>query len=405
MTEKIGNVTLNYKFYKGTDTYSDGDIEEDILDIVKKHSADEMIRVLQEEDRWPILYHLTPVRQNILRWYDFDPQGSVLEIGAGCGAITGILCERTNRVMAIDLSKRRSTINAYRNKDHDNLEIMVGNFEDILIDEKFDYVTLIGVLEYSIYYINSENPFIDMLKKAKSFLKPGGKLLIAIENKYGLKYFAGAKEDHTGKNFDGIEGYRDVEKVRTFSRDTLERMLAEAGFAQNDFYYPMPDYKLPLTIYSEERQPRKGELTEQSPSYDQSRMAYFNEVSAFDSICEDGLFRQFANSFLVISGTEAYEVKKPAHYTFGEKIMEPEEYSYLKQYEKPVETEAALREALKKAEEEIEIKNTHIANLNESVRIQGEYITKVRKAMKNPGYALSLAGKKVARKFKKQTGE
>ena len=29
---------------------------------------------------------------------------------------------------------------------------MVGNFEDVVIEEKFDYVTLIGVLEYSIYY-------------------------------------------------------------------------------------------------------------------------------------------------------------------------------------------------------------------------------------------------------------
>ena len=83
-------------------------------------------------------------------------------------------------------------INVTRNEEHDNLTVMLGNFEDIRLDEKFDYVTLIGVFEYSICYINSDNPFMDMLERAKSFLKPGGKLLIAIENKYGLKYFAGA---------------------------------------------------------------------------------------------------------------------------------------------------------------------------------------------------------------------
>ena len=68
-----------------------------------------------------------------------------LEIGAGCGAVTGLLCRKCDRVVAVDLSKKRSTINATRNRDCDNLEIMVGNFEDIQIEEKFDYVTLIGV--------------------------------------------------------------------------------------------------------------------------------------------------------------------------------------------------------------------------------------------------------------------
>jgi SAM-dependent methyltransferase len=301
MNEKIGNVTLNYEFYKGTDTYSDGDVEDTILEIVKNNSYEEIEELLTEGNEWPILYHLSPIRKNILRWYDFNPEGSVLEIGAGCGAITGLFCEKTNRVVAIDLSKRRSTINAYRNKEYDNLEIMVGNFEDIRLEEKFDYVTLIGVLEYSIYYINSEDPFREMLRRVKQFLKPGGKLIVAIENKYGLKYWAGAREDHTGRNFDGIEGYHDVEKVRTFSRNMLEKLLKEAGFGNNQFYYPLPDYKLPLEVYSGDYLPGKGALREMSPSYDQNRMAYFNEVAAFDSICEDGLFEQFANSFLVIS--------------------------------------------------------------------------------------------------------
>lgn len=301
MTEKIENVTLNYKFYKGEDIYSDGDIENDILEIVKTKSPSEIEELLTEGNNWPILYHLSPIRQNILRWYDFDKTESILEIGSGCGAITGLFCEKLGRVVGIDLSKRRSTINAYRNKQYSNLEIMVGNFEDIVIEEKFDYVSLIGVLEYSIYYINSENPFIDMLKKARRFLKPGGRLIVAIENKYGMKYWSGAREDHTGKEFDGIQGYRDVEKVRTFSRGKLENMLMEAGFKTNDFYYPVPDYKLPLEVYSEKYLPKEGAFKEISPSYDLSRMLYFDEIAAYNSVCEDGLFQQFANSFLVVS--------------------------------------------------------------------------------------------------------
>ena len=142
-------------------------------------------------------------------------------------------------------------INATRNRNCDNLEIMVGNFEDIQIEEKFDYVTLIGVLEYSIYYINSENPFVDMLKRARAYLKPGGKLIIAIENKYGIKYWAGAREDHTGNLADGLMGYQGVERVTTFSRKGLEALIREAGFSNLEFYYPLPDYKLPTEIYSQ----------------------------------------------------------------------------------------------------------------------------------------------------------
>ena len=299
LTEKIGNVTLNYKFYKGTDTYSDGDIEDKLLDIVKNEK--DIQGRLKKEKEWPLLYHLSDVRKNVLNWYDLKKDGSLLEIGAGCGAISGLFCERVSRVAAIDLSKRRSTINAYRNKEHDNLEIYVGNFEDIQLEEKFDYVSLIGVLEYSIYYIDSDQPFLDMLKKAKSYLKPGGKLLVAIENKYGLKYWAGAKEDHTGEMFDSITGYANVERVRTFSKDQLYKLVEEVGFVHQDFYYPMPDYKLPFEVYSQEYLPKSCSDTMIGYTYDRDKLQLFDEKQAWDSICKDGKFEEFANSFIVIA--------------------------------------------------------------------------------------------------------
>lgn len=299
MKEKIGEVTLNFEFYKGTDTYSDGDIEDTLLEIAQQH--EDLEEFLIHSNEWTFLYHFSPIRQNVLRWYEFEKGKNALEIGAGCGAITGLLCEKVDRVVAIDLSKRRSTINATRNKKYDNLEIYVGNFEDIKLEEKFDYITLIGVLEYSIYYINSADPFVDMLKKVKSMLKPGGKLFIAIENKYGMKYWAGATEDHTGVNFDGIQGYVNVDRVRTFSKGALKKMLEKAGYEKNDFYYPVPDYKMPMEIYSEGHLPKPGDIKSTSPAYDRDRYEFFKEELAYDSVCEDGLFEEFANSFIVVS--------------------------------------------------------------------------------------------------------
>ena len=296
--EKIGNVIMDLSFYKGSDTYSDGEsVEDRILDIVK--SGCDIDERLSEGNDWAELYHLSDIRKNILAWENFDKDSSALEIGSGCGAVTGVLCEKCGRVTSVDLSKKRSTINAYRNSKYDNLKILVGNFEDIEFTEKYDVITLIGVFEYSIYYISSDDPFIDMLKKCRSLLKEGGRLYIAIENKYGMKYFAGAKEDHTGKAYDGIEGYHGVERVRTFSGYALNAMLKEAGFTGVRFRYPVPDYKLPLEIYSDEKLPAPGDIVTRSPNYDRERMDSFDEVKVLDQICADGLFPDFANSFII----------------------------------------------------------------------------------------------------------
>lgn len=298
--EFTGKVTMNYSFYHGTDTYSDGDIEDRLLEIAR--SSKNYEEELLNENNWALLYHLSPIRENLLEWYDFGKDKTLLEIGAGCGAVTGLFCRKLAKVTAIDLSKKRSLINAARNRDAENLEIIVGNFEDIQIKEKYDFVTLIGVLEYAIYYINSTNPFVDMLKKAKSYLKPGGKLIIAIENKYGIKYWAGATEDHTGKTFDGITGYDGVERVRTFSRNGLEKLIKEAGFGNTEFYYPLPDYKLPLEVYSEKWLPKHYPVSGNTPNYDRDRLDLFNEEKAMNELIEEGLFTQYANSFLVFCG-------------------------------------------------------------------------------------------------------
>lgn len=295
--ESIGKVRLNYQFYEGTDQYSDGDIEEALLEIVKRGGSYE--EVLMREDDWALLYHLSPIRENLLEWYDFGKGKTLLEIGSGCGGITGLFCRKCDRVVAIDLSSRRSMINAYRNQDAENLEILVGNFEDIHIDEKFDFVTLIGVLEYSIYYIGGTSPFVNMLKRAKQYLKPGGKLIIAIENKYGIKYWAGAREDHTGNLADGLMNYSGVERVRTFSKEELSALLQEAGLTSAQFYYPLPDYKLPMVIYSQDRLPKSYPFAFNTPNYDRDRYSFFDERKVMDGLIREGMFETFANSFLV----------------------------------------------------------------------------------------------------------
>lgn len=299
MEETMSKDVLNLTYYKGEDLYSDGDVEDKILEIFQKN--EDIQERLMKDDDWAILYHLSPIRQNLLEWYDFEKDASILEIGSGCGAISGLFCEKVRRVVGIELSKRRSMINAERNKQYDNLEIMVGNFEDIELTETFDYVTLIGVLEYADSYINSSKPYEEMLRRVKKFLKPNGKLIIAIENKFGLKYFAGAMEDHTGNLFDGIENYKNVSSVRTFSKNEIEELLQKAGYGENEFYYPIPDYKLPNAVYAQNYLPKAGDLRNMSVAFDRPRFKLFDEDIVYDQLCKDEKFEYFSNSFLIFA--------------------------------------------------------------------------------------------------------
>lgn len=274
--------------------------EKTLLHAVQEEGGIE--RSLMKETSWPVLFHLSNIRENLLEWYPFHPQASLLEIGAECGALTGLFCRKMARVTAVEASERDCRVNRERNRQYDNLTVVTSDFWNLEIEETFDYVTLIGNLGCAGSFSGSDNPYADMIGKARKFLKPGGRLFLAIENKYGVKYFAGAPEDHTGRCFDGLENYAGVDSARTFSRRTLDKMLSEAGFSHNEFYYPMPEYQFPSEIYSDRCLPSFGSLRYPCVSYDRDRYELLDERLVFDSICEDGMFGDFANSFLVIAG-------------------------------------------------------------------------------------------------------
>lgn len=298
---KIGNVFLDESHYQGKDFYSDGEVEERILKLTAEYGEREYNKLIAKEREWAVMYHLAHERGNILSWYPFAEGAKVLEVGSGCGAVTGTVAARVGSVTCIDLSKRRSTINAQRNRERDNIKICIGNFKDIEkdLEHDFDYATLIGVFEYGMGYIGGKKPYHEFLRTIMEHLKPGGKLLLAIENKFGLKYWAGCTEDHVGRIFEGIEGYPGTEGVRTFTRQELIRIIEACGCSDYHFYYPYPDYKIPLTIYSDAYLPKRGELQGNFCNFDRPRLMLMDEGRAYDQILEDGLFGLYANSFFV----------------------------------------------------------------------------------------------------------
>ncbi|MCR5595850.1 MAG: class I SAM-dependent methyltransferase [Lachnospiraceae bacterium] len=304
--EHIGRVNLDLADYAGVDTYSDGAIEDTLLEIAKDRSEVEFPQIIEEYANWPILYHLSHLRENIVEWLPIDKSMKVLEVGAGCGAITGALARKAGNLVCCDLSLKRSRINAYRHMNEENVVIHVGNFTDVEkhLDTDFDYICLIGVFEYAQHYIESEDPYGDLLKLIGTHLKPGGSIAIAIENRFGMKYWAGCKEDHLGTYFSSVTGYPDGGPARTFTDKKLIEIAEKCGFNEHHMYYPYPDYKFMTDIFSDRRLPRHGELKNNIRNFDRDRLLLFNEKEAFDSVLDEGLFNLYSNSYMLILGPE-----------------------------------------------------------------------------------------------------
>ena len=283
--------------------YSDS-AEETLLKFFEKPQSQkekEITDILNNNPPWPILYHLSPQRQFLLSWYQFKKNASLLEIGAGCGALTGLFCQKLKYVVANELTKERAEIIKKRYADKKNLKVFSGNFNDLPLKDKFDYTTLIGVLEYEGRYTEGKNPYFIFLKNIKKYLKRNGILLIAIENKIGLKYLAGGKEDHYGNLFESIENYPSYDGIKTFTKEELASLLNTVGFKKINFYYPYPDYKLPYWILTDESLNLNFPISYFTQIVDHSspREFLFNESIFAKSLKKDKILSHFSNSFLI----------------------------------------------------------------------------------------------------------
>lgn len=293
--------------------YSDGDtIENRIANIIAKAQD---LSIFSRElavqcTDWPSLYHLSGTRANILRpFHSILKQANVLEIGAGCGAITRYLGESGANVLALEGSPRRAAIARSRTRDLENVTVVADKFDQFQCDLRFDIITLIGVLEYAALFTDGENPVVSMLTRVRELLKPKGRLILAIENQLGLKYFAGAAEDHTGEPMLGIEGRYSTKGPRTFGRKALATKLQQAGFINQQFMAPFPDYKLPTSILTEQGFNcdtfDTAALCWQSVRRDPqlpSSLVFAPEL-AWSVVDANNLTLELANSFLVVAQT------------------------------------------------------------------------------------------------------
>lgn len=314
--------------FKGIE-YSDGDDIEQRIEANIAQTND--ISILSLELRrhcidWPSVYHLSGSRANLLRpLAHMLHNADVLELGAGCGAITRYLGEQGANVLALEGSLRRARIARSRTRDLKNVTVVADRLADFSTAARYDIVTLIGVLEYASVFSDAEQPALSILRQAGALLKPNGRLVIAIENQLGLKYFAGYPEDHIGQPMYGVEGRYKKGEPQTWGRKALHSLLLNSGFKKIEFCASYPDYKLPVSIVSEhgfsddqfDASVFGWQNVRRDPQY-RANLAFSPEL-VHPILAENGIALDMANSFLVIAGlNEGLELNEPAlawHYS------------------------------------------------------------------------------------------
>ncbi len=263
-------------------------------------ASDELAQKITD---WPTQYHFDRRRTNILRPINFNSNSRVLDVGAGTGVMSRYAAERGAEVVALEGDSMRAELASLRCEGL-NVDVHCGSVNDFDDSEGFDLILVIGVLEYATNHPAGSAGF---LKKLSQLLNPDGSIVIAIENQMGLAYWMGANEDHLNEPWVGLEGYVSTSSVKTFSKPVLSSLLTDAGFKHQNWLYPFPDYKLPLTILSDRAymENDRVDLIDQlvgSP-VDRSRsgvLPFFDTRALHRQVVDSDMGQDMSNSFLVI---------------------------------------------------------------------------------------------------------
>jgi len=273
---------------------------------------------------WSSEYHLSPLRSNLLRALNLDDRGPILEIGAGCGAITRYLGELNHAVDAVEGSYERACIARLRCADLENVDVHAINVNDLsLPDNHYSLVCFIGVLEYAQRFSgieqSPEEAVLQLLAKAKKALRPGGAIVIAIENRLGFKYLFGAGEDHYGLAYEGIHDYPHFAGIKTYSKTTWEHLFSKYDLAY-EFLYPFPDYKLPEQVLSEhyvQEYPQSwSHVTTSHPRDYHGLIADPGNIPFWETVGQANRLGDFADSFLIVAANHANTAREIANRDF-----------------------------------------------------------------------------------------
>lgn len=211
---------------------------------------------------------LLKFKKNIISWYPIEKKDTVLQVGED-ETIHQELLKKTNNVVVIE---------------------KIDEFE---MKANFDYVTLIGNFEN----LQTEKEIVDLIAFAKSCLTRDGRILIAMKNKFGMKYWTGEKESENSEIFGNIVS----KKENIFGIAKIKTILDDLKLKYK-FYYPLPDYKTANVIFTDEYLPTNDSIDARDLTYCRDgELLVFSEREAYKQLLNEdkNQFPFFANSFFI----------------------------------------------------------------------------------------------------------
>ena len=163
----------------------------------------------------------------------------------------------------------------------------------------YDYIVGIDVIEESRCPQN-------LLDICHQLLKPDGRLIIGVENRYAIKYICGDRDPYTNHNFDGIENYRRLSDAdwdsiagRCYSMSELKLMLSQAGFDNDKFYSVMPSLQETQLVYAEGYEPVEELAMRYFPLYNYPDSVFLEEQYLYTDLIKNGMFHKMANAYII----------------------------------------------------------------------------------------------------------
>lgn len=258
------------------------EIEKRIIQYIKKYPESEYLKVLEQDSEIEVILALSKIRKNIISWYPFSKECTILEVGANLGEITRELCQKAKKVVAVEENSEKQEVIRVRNKEIKNLEI-ANSLSGI--EEKFDYITVIGLEK-----LNKEPRII--LNDLKKYIKPDGKILIATNNKFSANYIS--KLNSKNETIEFVS-----EKL--YSLPELNKQIEQAGFKYKKVYYPITDYKMANAIFCDDNQIIENIVSRNIVYNDEGTIKLYEQNNLYRELAKENIeyLKMFLNSFFI----------------------------------------------------------------------------------------------------------
>ena len=199
-------------------------------------------------------------RGNGLWLTGINGESVILDLGCGTGVLSLVASKIARLVYAVDPNIDRVRLLKLRVESEgiENVVFAVADEKSLPFEpETFDLIILNGVLEWIPEGRGDKDPHrvaeetIVMLSR---LLRVGGEIYIGIENRYGLRYLLGGRDEHTGLRMVTVLPRRlsDIyhrwkkgvpHRRYTYSLKELKGMAEGAGLECGEVYMPLRDYR------------------------------------------------------------------------------------------------------------------------------------------------------------------